>query len=224
MTDLHQNLLIELIDSENLPNVNKKVTFMRKIRTFINRVFLYLMRKRTDQVPLKEAAIHEAGHVVAGYFTEHKVHFTTIVPNPTAKYDGITLFNHINDLEWFSNPFLKVVIAYGGKVAEELFLGESHLDGADQPHIDDLVMKMVTKWGMAEKIGYMNFDTASEENKKLIMKEVNSVKAKAREFAKQIIMEHIDGFLRIVAVFMAHYSLDETEIKEILDGNSSFFS
>ena len=78
MTDLHQNLLIELIDSENLPNVNKKVTFMRKIRTFINRVFLYLMRKRTDQVPLKEAAIHEAGHVVAGYFTEHKVHFATI--------------------------------------------------------------------------------------------------------------------------------------------------
>ena len=195
---------------------------MRKVRTFINRVLLYLMRKRTDQDPLKQVAIHEAGHVVAGYFTEHKVRFTTIVP--ILEYGGITLFNPTNKLEWFSNPFLQVVIGYGGKVAEELFLGESLGDGGDQPRIDELVMKMVTKWGMAEKIGYMNFDTASEENKKLIMKEVNSVKAKAREFAKQIIMEHIDGFIRIVAVFMAHYSLDETEIKEILDGNSSFFS
>jgi len=85
-------------------------------------------------------------------------------------------------------------------------------------------MKMVTKWGMAEKIGYMNFATASEEDKKLIMKEVNSVKAKAREFAKQILTEHMDGFIKIVAVLMTHYSLDWKEIKEILDGNSSFFS
>ena len=222
MTDLHQNLLIDLIDSENLPNVNKKVTFMRKIKTFIYWFLLYLRRKKTDQVPLKQIAIHEAGHVVAGYFTEHKVHFTTIVP--IAEYGGITLFNHINKLEWFSNPFLQVVIGYGGKVAEELFLGQSLGDGGDQPRIDELVMKMVTKWGMAEKIGYMNFATASEEDKKLIIKEVNSVKAKAQEFAKQIITEHIDGFIKIVAVLMTHYSLGWTEIKEILDGNSSFFS
>ena len=223
MTDLHQNLLIDLNDSENLPTVNKKVTLLRKIKTFLTKVLFYLNKKWTQKynVELKRVAVHEAGHVVAGYFTEHKVCFVTIAPTIEPNF-GVTMFNP--NMEWFTTPFLQVVIDYAGRVAEELFLGQSLGHGGDQRLIDELVMKMVTKWGMAEKIGYMNFATASEEDKKLIIKEVNSVKAKAREFAKQIIMEHIDGFLRIVAVFMAHYSLEETEIKEILDGNSSFFS
>ena len=217
-----------LLDCDNLPNVNKKVTLMRKIRTFWWKIgILYLYKKRPDQI--KQAAIHEAGHVIAGYFTEHKVYYTSIVPDDRygPQNSGITL----TGVEWFSTPFLQVVIAYAGKVAEELFLGKSigHYSDqqghySDQLRIDDLAMKMVTKWGMTEKIGYMNFATASEEDKELIMVEVNSVKAKAEEFAKQIIMEHTDGFLKIVAALMAHYHLTGKEIKEILDGNSSFFS
>ena len=231
MTDLHQNPQTNdqkscekchqqnpLLDCENLPKVNKKVTLWRKIRTFFAKIVLYLYKERTNHVQLKQAAIHEAGHVVASYFSEHKVYFTTIVPDD--KYGG----NTINGVEWFSTPFLQVVISYGGKVAEELFLGKSIGHYSDQLRIDDMVMKMVTKWGMTEKIGYMNFATASEEDKELIMVEVNSVKAKAEEFAKQIIMEHTDGFLKIVAALMAHYHLTGKEIKEILDGNSSFFS
>ena len=248
MTDLHQNPQNNeqkkkscekchqqnpLLDCENLPKVNKKVTLWRKIRTFLAKIVLYLEskinKKRTDHVQLKRAAIHEAGHVVAGYFTEHTVYYTSIVPDREygPQNGGIT----VTGVEWFSTPFSVVVYSYGGKVAEELFLGKSlgHYSDqqghySDQKLIDDLVMKMVTKWGMTEKIGYMNFATASEEDKKSIMVQVNSVKAKAKEFAKQIITEHIDGFLKIVAALMAHYFLTGKEIKEILDGNSSFFS
>ena len=211
-----------ILDCENLPNVvNKKFSLWRKIRTFINRAILYFKKKRNHN-DLKRAAIHEAGHVVVGYFTDHKIYGVSIIP--TRKLVGVTSFNHFYFLDWFSTPFLQLVIGYGGKIAEELCLGKSLLHrAADQPFIDDLVMKIVTKWGMTEKIGYMNFTTAPEEDKKMILKEVKSVKAKAREFAAQIIKEHRDGFLKIIAVLMAHYSLNRTEIKEILDGNSSFF-
>ena len=211
-----------ILDCQNLPNVvNKKLSLWRKIRTFINRAILYFKKKRNHD-DLKQAAIHEAGHVIVGYFTDHKVYGVSIIP--TGKLVGGTSFNHLDFLEWFSTPFLQLVIGYGGKVAEELCLGKPLLHrAADQPLIDDLVMKMVTKWGMTEKMGYMNFATASEEDKKMILKEVKSMKAKAREFAAQIIKEHREGFLKIIAVLMAHYSLNGTEIKEILEGNSSFF-
>ena len=211
-----------ILDCENLPNVvNKKFSLWRKIRTFINRAILYFKKKRNHD-DLKRAAIHEAGHVIAGYFTDHKVYGVSIIP--TGKLVGVTSFNHLYFLDWFSTPFLQVVIRYGGKVAEELFLGKPLLHFEDQPHIDDLVMKMVTKWGMSKNMGYMNFATASDEDKKTILKEFKSIKAKARKFVTEIIEEHRNGFLKIVAVLMAHYSLNGTEIKEILEGNSSFFS
>jgi len=122
MTDLHQNLLIDLNDSENLPNVNKKVTLLRKIKTFLTKVLFYLNRKWTRKydVELKRVAVHVAGPVVAGYFTEHKVRFVTIAPTEEPNF-GVTMFNPRK--EWFTTPFLQVVIYYAGKVAEELFLG-----------------------------------------------------------------------------------------------------
>ena len=94
MTDLHQNLLIDLNDSENLPTVNKKVTLLRKIKTFLTKVLFYLNKKWTQKynVELKRVAVHEAGHVVAGYFTEHKVRFVTIAPTEEPNF-GVTMFN-----------------------------------------------------------------------------------------------------------------------------------
>ena len=94
MTDPHQNLLIDLNDSENLPTVNKKVTLLRKIKTFLTKVLFYLNKKWTRKydVPLKQVAVHAAGRVVAGYFTEHKVRFVTIAPTEEPNF-GVTMFN-----------------------------------------------------------------------------------------------------------------------------------
>ena len=74
------------------------------------------------------------------------------------------------------------------------------------------------------KFKYFKFKTASVEDKKLINNEIDSIKEKAKTFAKEIINEHRNELIKIAAVLMEHYDLSGQEIKDIVQRKSAFFN
>ena len=171
------------------PEVDKKISISRKIVTFISRLIFRFKEKQSEH-QLRRTAIHEAGHAIVALMTEHEVFGISIIPNKSSW--GRTWFNDLKRMEWFSTPILQMVLSYGGHVAEELFFGESQFFGTDKKFVDEIAFNMVTKWGMSPnlKFKYLNFKTASEEDKKLVNNEIKSIKEKAKTFAMEIINEH----------------------------------
>ena len=110
----------------------------------------------------RNTAYHEAGHCVVGYLVpEHDPSYkVSIIPRGRAL--GITMFLPEEDRYSMSKRLLHSQICglFGGRVAEELTLG---FDGVTTGASNDIeratrmARSMVTKWGLSEKLGPMQY-------------------------------------------------------------------
>merc|ERR1719450_1247265 len=108
----------------------------------------------------KLVAVHEAGHAVAGLLTPDydMVTKVTIIPR-TNGAGGFTLFTPSEErLEsgMYSKKYLEsqLVVALGGRVAEELVFGEDEVTtGAsnDLQQVRNIARRMVAQWGFAKE-------------------------------------------------------------------------
>src|SRR5690606_32616482 len=123
-------------DLENLLNEaallaarrNKKEISMVEIDDAVDRVIAGT-EKRSRKVSEKErkiVAYHESGHTIVGMFLEHadRIHKVTIIPRGNAGGYAVPLPKE--DRFMLTEPELKarIVGLLGGRVAEEIFLGE----------------------------------------------------------------------------------------------------
>jgi cell division protease FtsH len=104
----------------------------------------------------KRTASHEAGHTVAGYLLPHHdpVHKVSIIPRGPAL--GVTMSLPREDRLGYSKDWAldRIAMALGGRVAEELMLGEVTTGAADDfRQATHLARSMVTEWGMSVKLG-----------------------------------------------------------------------
>ncbi len=102
----------------------------------------------TDKVK-KETAYHEAGHAVVAFHCEEAdpVHKVTIIPRGQAL--GLTFTPPEKDEHHTSREKLvdKICVALGGRVAEELFIGQIHGGAyADIKAVTGIARTMVTRW------------------------------------------------------------------------------
>ncbi len=119
--------------------------------------------KKSRLISDKEKRIvsyHEAGHAIVGYHLENadQVHKVTVVPRGSA--GGYTVMLPKEDRYFMTKPELldKVVGLLGGRVAEELFLGEASTGAHnDFERATGIARKMVTEFGMSDKLGPMQF-------------------------------------------------------------------
>ena len=123
-------------DLENLLNEaallaarrNKKDIAMREVDEAIDRVIVGT-EKKSRVISDREkriVAYHEAGHTIAGYFLEHAdmVHKVTIIPRGRAGGYVIMLPKEDRMLVTKQELLDKVTGLLGGRVAEEMFIGE----------------------------------------------------------------------------------------------------
>ena len=113
-------------------------------------------------------AYHEAGHaivnvLVAGNDPLHKV---TIIPRGRAL--GVTMALPERDKLSSSKQWCEARIAmtFGGRVAEQLAYGKEHLNtgaSSDIMQATDLARRMVTEWGMSEKLGPLRYTDNQQE-------------------------------------------------------------
>ena len=135
----------------------------------------------------KLTAYHEAGHAVVARYMKNSdpVHQITIIPRGMA--GGMTIFRPQEDKTYMakSEMFERIVIAMGGRVAEEVYM-EDISTGAtgDIQQSTAIARAMVMQYGMSEKIGPISYDSSGSSV--FIGRDFAQTKAYSEEIAAQI--------------------------------------
>ncbi len=107
-------------------------------------------------------AYHEAGHAVLACLCKHcdPVHEVSIIPRGRAA--GYTMTRpETDDNDVSYNKLIdNICMSLGGRVAEELVIQDITTGAsADLQHVSDIARRMVTQWGMSEKLGLVAYDS-----------------------------------------------------------------
>jgi len=233
-------------DLENLLNEaalvaarqNKKKIDMSDIDEATDRVIAG-PAKRTRVISQKErniVAYHESGHTVIGLVLDEAdmVHKVTIVPRGQA--GGYAVMLPKEDRYFMTKPELldKITGLLGGRVAEEIVFGEVSTGAHnDFQRATSIARRMVTEFGMSEKLGPLQFgqsqgqvflgrDLNNEQNysDKIayeIDTEIQRIIKECYEKARQIITEHRDKLEVIAQALLKVETLDATQIRHLFD-------
>lgn len=234
-------------DLENLLNEaalvaarhDKKKIDMLDIDEAIDRVIAG-PAKKSRVISKKErniVAYHEAGHTIIGVVLDEAdmVHKVTIVPRGQA--GGYAVMLPKEDRYFMTKPELldKIVGLLGGRVAEELVFGEASTGAHnDFQRATAIARKMVTEYGMSEKLGPLQFgqnsggqvflgrDIQNEQNYSdaiahQIDTEIQRFIKESYERAKQILTENRDKLELIAQTLLEVETLDADQIKNLVE-------
>lgn len=114
----------------------------------------------------KNTAYHEAGHALVAKLTPgtDPLHKVSIIPRGRAL--GVTQQLPIDDKYTYSKDYLMkaLTVLLGGRAAEEIALNHMTTGaGNDLERATELARKMVTEWGMSEKLGPLTFGKKDEQ-------------------------------------------------------------
>lgn len=174
---------------------------------------------------LRTTAFHEAGHALVSLLTpgSHPIHKATIVPRGNA----LGMVMHLPDSESSYNYHLKQMYArldvcLGGRVAEELFLGENGVTtgaSSDFSQATRLAKKMITHYGLSEKLGVMvSGEQISDANKRIIDLEVRRLVDESHKRVKKLLMNHYKELEIIANALLEFEIISGDELKMLLEG------
>src|SRR6056300_368343 len=188
----------------------------------------------------RNTAYHEAGHAIVGrLMPEHDpVYKVSIIPRGRAL--GVTMFLPEEDRYSHSRRFIisSICSLFGGRIAEEITLGKDGVTtGAsnDIQRATKMARRMVTQWGLSERMGPLMYDEAEEEvflgrsagqnhlsvsgeTAKQIDEEVRSIIDECYATAKRILEENLDKLHMMADALMHYETIDSDQIDDIMAG------
>ena len=195
--------------------------------------------KKSRVISKKErniVAYHESGHTIIGLVLDEAdlVHKVTIVPRGQA--GGYAVMLPKEDRYFMTKPELldKVTGLLGGRVAEELTFGEVSTGAHnDFQRATSIVRKMVTEYGMSDKIGPIQFNGSGDQvflgrdmqNESGISdaiayeidQEMQHMINQSYERAKEILTEHQDKLELIAQTLLEIETLNAAQIKSLFE-------
>ncbi|QDP38846.1 ATP-dependent zinc metalloprotease FtsH [Radiobacillus deserti] len=233
-------------DLENLLNEaalvaarsDKKKIDMEDIDEAVDRVIAG-PAKKSRVISEKErniVAYHESGHTVIGMVLDDAdmVHKVTIVPRGQA--GGYAVMLPREDRYFMTKPELldKITGLLGGRVAEEVIFGEVSTGAHnDFQRATSIARKMVTEYGMSDRIGPLQFgssggqvflgrDMQNEPNYSdaiayEIDQEIQSIINQCYDKAKQILTEKKEKLELIAKTLLEVETLDANQIKALFE-------
>ena len=198
-----------------------------------------LMGPKREEVLLdkekEQTAYHEAGHALLAWITPgpDRVHKVTVIPR--GRMLGATEILPEEDRMSISEGELhnRLSCLLGGRAAEELIFNE-HTAGAanDLEQATRIARRMVTQWGMSERLGPVNYKISdedpflgremhqlrefSEHTMQVIDEEVAKVLHAAADRAYQVLNENRDHLDKLAGALIEHEELDVNEITELI--------
>jgi cell division protease FtsH len=199
-----------------------------------------LMGATRDEVLTEEerriTAYHEAGHAVVAWKVpgNDRVHKVTIIPRGRAL--GVTQLVPAADRHNMSesNMYAALAMVLGGRTAEKMVFDE-YSAGAenDLKRASELARRMVTLWGMSERLGPVAFQQSgdnpflgreivqehrqySEHTAQVIDEEVAKILHAAADRAKRCLHEYHNQLVELSEALLDREVLDEDDIAEIL--------
>ena len=218
---------------------NKTVINMEEVDNSIDRVLAGIEKKSrvmTDE-DKEMTAYHEVGHALLAKLLKDsdKLHKVTIIPRGYAL--GITWTTPEDNKVSVTKAELlaQITKGLGGRAAEEIVYGEEKITTGASSDIEkatNIARKMVTQWGMSEKMGTIlygkpqehvfmgrDFGTAkdySEEFAADLDREVKAIIDGRYEVAKQLLTENRDLLDAISKELLEKETLDDNDVTEII--------
>lgn len=195
--------------------------------------------KKSRVISKKErniVAYHEAGHTIIGVMLDEAdmVHKVTIVPRGQA--GGYAVMLPKEDRYFMTKPELldKITGLLGGRVAEEIVFGEVSTGAHnDFQRATSIARRMITEYGMSDKLGPMQFgqaqgqvflgrDLHNEQNySDAIAHEIDMEMQRfikdCYERARQILTENRDKLELIAQTLLKVETLDAAQIKHLVE-------
>ncbi|HTR44410.1 MAG TPA: ATP-dependent zinc metalloprotease FtsH [Thermodesulfovibrionales bacterium] len=180
-------------------------------------------------------AYHEGGHALVAKLTPgtDPIHKVSIIPRGRAL--GVTQQLPIDDKYTYSKDHLlkTIRVLMGGRAAEEIALHHMTTGaGNDIERATDLARRMVTEWGMSEKLGPLTFGKKDEQiflgreiakhkdySEKIaeeIDDEVTKIVTEAYEAARRLITENYDVLEAMAKSLLEKETIDASEIDALL--------
>ena len=218
---------------------NKTAINMVEIDSAIDRVLAGIEKKSkvmTDE-DKEITSYHEVGHALLAKLLKDcdELHKVTIIPRGYAL--GITWTKPEDNRVHVSKSKLldQITMTLGGRVAEENVYGVDKIStgaSSDIEKVTSIAKKMVSQWGMSEKMGAMTYGKSqehvfmgrdfgttrdfSEEFAADLDREVKKIIDGRYEVAKQLLSENRDLLDAIAKELLERETLDDTDVTEII--------
>jgi len=220
---------------------NGKVIRMDEIEEAITKVIAGPEKKSRviSEAEKKLTAYHEAGHALVARLLPNAdpVHQITIIPRGLA--GGFTMILPKEDKYFQTKTDMqdRIVHLLGGRVAEKLTLHDISTGASnDIERATEIAKAMVTKYGMSERLGPVNYSSSdevflgkdfstrknySEEMAKEIDEEVRDIIEGAFAKAEKLLSDNIDKLHLVAKVLLELETLDAAQFEKLFTGEKT---
>jgi len=221
---------------------NKESVEMGDVEEAIDRIVAGLEKKRRlmSKKEKEIVAFHESGHAIVASILPNtdQVRRISIIPRGISAL-GYTLQLPTEDRYLMTKSELldRLAVLLGGRVAEEIILGEISTGAHnDLQRATDIATSMVKEFGMSEKLGYVTFEKEkkplfipsslfsskdySEETAKQIDEEVKKIIDEAYHKVKEILMDKKDKLEGLAHLLLEKEVVEEADLKKILQASA----
>jgi cell division protease FtsH len=185
----------------------------------------------------KMTAYHEAGHALVSVHeaASDPIHKATIIPRGRALGMVMRLPERDSYSYHRDKMLANLSVSMGGRVAEEQIFGHNKVSSgasSDIQYATGLARNMITKWGMSDKLGplqyeeqqegYLGFGGSqrlmmSDETNKLIDSEIRGLIDTAHARATDILKTEVDHLHLLANALLEYETLTGEDIKQLLE-------
>jgi cell division protease FtsH len=185
----------------------------------------------------RNTAYHESGHAVAAKLLPRTdpVHKVTIIPRGRAL--GVTMQLPQEDRYSMDREQIlqNISVLFGGRIAEEIFMGQMTTGASnDFERATEMARRMVTQWGMSDKLGPMVYGenegevflgrsitthkNVSETTMQKVDAEIRRIIDDQYTLARRLIEDNRDKVEAMARALLEWETLDSDQINDIMEG------
>ncbi len=221
--------------------IGKRVVAMAEFENAKDKVMMGAERRSLvmSEAEKRMTAYHEGGHALCAIHEPEcdPVHKATIIPRGRALGLVMSLPEGDRYSKSKSKLLAELTMAMGGRAAEEIIFGSDKVStgaGGDIKAATDQARRMVTEWGMSDRLGMIAYGDNSQEvflghsvtqNKSVseataraIDAEIKGIIDNAYARAKQILTENLEELHRLARGLLEYETLSGDEIRTVLRG------
>ncbi|MES2450592.1 MAG: ATP-dependent zinc metalloprotease FtsH [Pseudomonadota bacterium] len=184
-------------------------------------------------------AYHEAGHAIVALHepASDPIHKATIIPRGRALGMVMRLPERDSYSYHRDKMYANLAVSMGGRVAEEVIFGYDKVSSgasSDIQYATGLARDMVTRWGMSDKLGpleyaepegesFLGYSSSrpvrmSNQTAQLIDDEIKTIVEGGLNRAKELLSKHLDQLHLLAGALLEYETLSGDEIKKLIAG------
>ena len=221
--------------------LGKRVVAMAEFEAAKDKVMMGAERRSLvmSEAEKRMTAYHEAGHALCAMHEPEcdPVHKATIIPRGRALGLVMSLPEGDRYSKSKSKLLSELTMAMGGRAAEEVIFGSDKVSNGASGDIKmatDQARRMITEWGMSEKLGMIAYGDNSQEvflghsvtqsknvseaTAREIDGEIKSMIDRAYSKARRLLTENVEELHRLARGLLEYETLSGDEIRTVLRG------